>query len=69
MQAPGDEGLHKCVAFCPEGCPNGVCSAPNFCICNPGYVKEYKGSNVCLRRFRRSAMHFELIPEAVLEGQ
>lgn len=58
---------NRCVADCPGGCPNGQCSAPNFCICNPGYVKESKGSQNCIRRIRRSAMHYDLIPQEMFK--
>lgn len=53
----------RCVAHCPGGCENGTCSGPNFCICNIGYVKQAKGSNVCIKRERRSAIRYDLIPE------
>lgn len=42
----------RCIAFCPNGCPNGVCSAPNLCLCNVGFVKDrsVKGSQSCIPR-------------------
>ncbi|XP_066253747.1 epidermal growth factor-like protein [Euwallacea similis] len=70
IEAAGSAG-HKCVAYCPDGCENGVCSAPNFCICNQGFMKEFKGSNRCVRRVRRSSLtdlHWELIPDEMLQG-
>ncbi|XP_072395175.1 uncharacterized protein [Diabrotica undecimpunctata] len=68
IEAPHSVRSQTCVAHCPGGCPNGSCTAPNFCICNPGFVKERKGSNNCVRRVKRSLMHMELIPEAILQG-
>lgn len=32
----GDE----CLPFCSSNCNNGVCSAPNTCTCNSGYVLQ-----------------------------
>lgn len=39
-----------CLPTCSNGCINGVCSAPNLCLCKVGYVKEFgvKGSNRCV---------------------
>ncbi|XP_057672231.1 epidermal growth factor-like protein [Diorhabda carinulata] len=68
IESPGSINSQTCVAHCPQGCPNGNCAAPNFCICNPGFVKRAKGSNECIRRSKRSVMHMDLIPEAVLKG-
>lgn len=42
----------RCIAHCPNGCPNGVCSAPSFCLCNIGFVKDrsVRGSQACVPR-------------------
>lgn len=46
----------RCIPYCPGGCPNGVCTAPHFCICNAGYRKDtsVKGRSACVKRIRRS---------------
>lgn len=56
---------NRCVAHCPGGCINGQCSSPNFCICNAGYTKDLsvKGGNMCVKRARRSAIMWNLIPK------
>ncbi|GJQ72785.1 hypothetical protein Trydic_g1435 [Trypoxylus dichotomus] len=42
-----EEGYHQvgsiCEPMCPKGCLNGTCTAPNVCICNPGWVLENNG--------------------------
>ncbi|XP_034830089.1 multiple epidermal growth factor-like domains protein 10 [Maniola hyperantus] len=53
---PNDSNGSRCIPYCPGGCPNGSCSAPNFCICNIGYHKDtsVKGRPSCVKRIRRS---------------
>lgn len=32
-----------CDPICDDGCPNGICTAPNTCVCIPGHVRTVEG--------------------------
>lgn len=29
-----------CEPVCDDGCVNGNCTAPNVCVCHPGYIRD-----------------------------
>ncbi|XP_037957735.1 fibrillin-2 [Teleopsis dalmanni] len=31
----------RCDPICKDDCPNGICTAPNTCVCMPGHVRNY----------------------------
>lgn len=37
--------ISRCIAHCAGGCPNGVCSGPDFCLCHPGFIKDRTSRN------------------------
>jgi len=36
----------RCDPICIDDCPNGICTAPNTCVCIPGHVRNYE--NKCI---------------------
>jgi len=32
----------RCDPICHDDCPNGICTAPNTCVCIPGHVRNYE---------------------------
>ena len=40
----------RCLPVCQGGCTNGVCTAPNTCLCNNGFEKDrsVKGRQICI---------------------
>ncbi|KDR23253.1 hypothetical protein L798_07155 [Zootermopsis nevadensis] len=39
-----------CIPYCPKGCTNGICTAPNTCKCKEGFVED--NENVCIFKNR-----------------
>ncbi|XP_030377144.1 uncharacterized protein LOC115626033 [Scaptodrosophila lebanonensis] len=33
----------RCEPICADDCPNGICTAPNTCVCMPGHVRNHEG--------------------------
>ncbi|ALC39580.1 nimB2 [Drosophila busckii] len=33
----------RCEPICDDDCPNGICTAPNTCVCMPGHVRTVEG--------------------------
>lgn len=33
----------RCEPVCEDTCPNGICTAPNTCVCMPGHVRTVEG--------------------------
>ncbi|XP_034475429.1 tenascin [Drosophila innubila] len=33
----------RCEPLCDDNCPNGICTAPNTCVCMPGHVRTVEG--------------------------
>lgn len=38
--------FNKCEPICRDDCPNGICTAPETCVCLPGNVRDYEDNCV-----------------------
>lgn len=47
------EGAVTCTPICQTNCTNGVCAAPNTCVCNDGYTISPDNDSKCIPFCRR----------------
>uniref|UniRef100_A0A1Y1L313 EGF-like domain-containing protein n=1 Tax=Photinus pyralis TaxID=7054 RepID=A0A1Y1L313_PHOPY len=52
---PKPHVANKCEPICDNGCVNGNCTAPNVCVCLPGYVRDL--GNNCIPTCPKGCVH------------